>query len=50
MQLRSVARRTRLWSAVPDLTDELCKTLGAYGAKKVFRAEGPEGLAQRSLT
>jgi len=30
----------------PDLTDDLCKTLGAYGAKKVFRAEGPEGLAQ----
>jgi electron transfer flavoprotein alpha subunit len=30
----------------PDLSDELCKTLGAYGAKKVFRAKGPEGLAQ----
>jgi electron transfer flavoprotein alpha subunit len=30
----------------PDLTDDLCKTLGAYGAKKVFRAQGPEGLAQ----
>jgi electron transfer flavoprotein alpha subunit len=29
-----------------DLTDELCQTLGAYGAKKVFRAKGPEGLAQ----
>ena len=29
-----------------DLTDDLCKTLGAYGAKKVFRAQGPEGLAQ----
>ena len=29
-----------------DLTDELCKTLGKYGARKVFRAEGPEGLAQ----
>ena len=29
-----------------DLTDELVKTLGAYGAKKVFRAQGPEGLAQ----
>jgi electron transfer flavoprotein alpha subunit len=29
-----------------DLTDDLCKTLGAYGAKKVFRARGPEGLAQ----
>jgi electron transfer flavoprotein alpha subunit len=29
-----------------DLTDELVKTLGAYGARKVFRAKGPEGLAQ----
>jgi electron transfer flavoprotein alpha subunit len=29
-----------------DLTDELCQTLGAYGATKVFRAQGPEGLAQ----
>ena len=29
-----------------DLTDELCQTLGAYGATKVFRAKGPEGLAQ----
>jgi electron transfer flavoprotein alpha subunit len=29
-----------------DLTDELCKTLGRYGARKVFRATGPEGLAQ----
>jgi electron transfer flavoprotein alpha subunit len=29
-----------------DLTDELCQTLGAYGARKVFRARGPEGLAQ----
>jgi electron transfer flavoprotein alpha subunit len=29
-----------------DLTDELCQTLGAYGAAKVFRADGPEGLAQ----
>jgi electron transfer flavoprotein alpha subunit len=29
-----------------DLTDELVGTLGAYGAKKVFRAQGPEGLAQ----
>jgi len=28
------------------LTDELCSSLGAYGATKVFRAEGPEGLAQ----
>jgi electron transfer flavoprotein alpha subunit len=29
-----------------DLTDELCATLGSYGAKKVFRGKGPEGLAQ----
>ena len=29
-----------------DLTDDLCGTLGAYGAKRVFRANGPEGLAQ----
>jgi electron transfer flavoprotein alpha subunit len=29
-----------------DLTDELCQTLGAYGAPKVFRARGDEGLAQ----
>jgi electron transfer flavoprotein alpha subunit len=29
-----------------DLTDELCATLGDYGASKVFRAKGPEGLAQ----
>jgi electron transfer flavoprotein alpha subunit len=29
-----------------DLTDELLGSLGAYGARKVFRARGPEGLAQ----
>jgi electron transfer flavoprotein alpha subunit len=29
-----------------DLTDELCATLGKYGAAKVFRARAPEGLAQ----
>jgi electron transfer flavoprotein alpha subunit len=29
-----------------DLTDELCATLGDYGATKVFRAKGTEGLAQ----
>jgi electron transfer flavoprotein alpha subunit len=29
-----------------DLTDELLQTLGNYGATKVFRATGPEGLAQ----
>ncbi len=28
------------------LSDELCATLGNYGASKVFRVEGPEGLAQ----
>jgi len=30
----------------PDLTDDLCKTLGRYGARKVFRVQGAEGLAQ----
>jgi electron transfer flavoprotein alpha subunit len=29
-----------------DLTDELCQSVGAYGATTVFRAKGPEGLAQ----
>src|SRR5579884_4220629 len=29
-----------------DLNDELCQSLGAYGATKVFRAKGDEGLAQ----
>jgi electron transfer flavoprotein alpha subunit len=29
-----------------DLTDDLCQTLGKYGATKVFRAKGTEGLAQ----
>src|SRR5437016_3808700 len=29
-----------------DLTDELCQSLGGYGARRVFRAKGPEGLAQ----
>src|SRR5947209_2118038 len=29
-----------------DLTDELCQSVGAYGATKVFRAKGPEGLSQ----
>ncbi len=32
-----------------DLTDDLCKTLGRYGATKVFRAQGPEGAAQPAL-
>jgi electron transfer flavoprotein alpha subunit len=29
-----------------DLTDELCASLGKYGAAKVYRAKAPEGLAQ----
>src|SRR6059058_4017380 len=29
-----------------DLSDELCSSLGAYGATRVFRGRGPEGLAQ----
>jgi electron transfer flavoprotein alpha subunit len=29
-----------------DLTDELCASLGAFGAAKVYRARAPEGLAQ----
>jgi len=29
-----------------DLTDELCASLGRYGATKVYRAKAPEGLAQ----
>jgi electron transfer flavoprotein alpha subunit len=29
-----------------DLSDELCQSVGAYGATTVFRARGPEGLAQ----
>jgi electron transfer flavoprotein alpha subunit len=28
------------------LTDDLCQSLGNYGATRVFRARGPEGLAQ----
>jgi electron transfer flavoprotein alpha subunit len=27
-------------------TDELCATLGRYGARRVYRVAGPEGLAQ----
>ncbi|MCA1689641.1 MAG: electron transfer flavoprotein subunit alpha/FixB family protein, partial [Actinobacteria bacterium] len=27
-------------------TPELCATLGAYGASRVYRVDGPEGLAQ----
>lgn len=29
-----------------DLTDDLCATLGDYGARTVYRATGPEGLSQ----
>src|ERR671930_1947181 len=29
-----------------DLTDDLCGSLGSYGAAKVFRVNAPEGLAQ----
>ena len=29
-----------------DLTDDLCKSLGKYGASKVYRVRGEEGLAQ----
>jgi electron transfer flavoprotein alpha subunit len=29
-----------------SLNHELCSSLGAYGATRVFRARGPEGLAQ----
>jgi electron transfer flavoprotein alpha subunit len=29
-----------------DLTNDLCATLGGYGAKRVFKAAGAEGLAQ----
>ncbi len=29
-----------------QLTDQLCATLGAHGARRVFRLRGPEGLAQ----
>ncbi len=28
------------------ISDELASSLGAYGASKVYRVEGPEGLAQ----
>ena len=29
-----------------DLSDDLCGSLGAHGAARVFRVKGPEGLAQ----
>ena len=55
--LGAVSEGTKLASAIggechavvvggDDLTDELCGTLGNYGATKVFRAKAPEGLAQ----
>jgi electron transfer flavoprotein alpha subunit len=55
--LGAVSEGTKLASAIggechavvvggDDLTDELCGTLGNYGATKVFRARAPEGLAQ----
>src|SRR6476620_5640742 len=55
--LGAVSEGTKLASAIggechavvvggDDLTDDLCGTLGNYGATKVFRAKGPEGLAQ----
>ena len=31
---------------VGTLSDDKCGELGAYGARKVFRADAPEGLAQ----
>ena len=43
---RSAARCHAVVVGGEDLTDELCATLGAYGATKVFRARGAEGLAQ----
>src|SRR5437764_11639171 len=33
-----------------DLTDELCQSVGAYGATNVFRAKGPKGLRSRWST
>ena len=32
-----------------DLNDELCASLGRYGAAKVYRARAPEGLAQPAV-
>jgi electron transfer flavoprotein alpha subunit len=29
-----------------DLSDDLCASLGGFGAKKVYRVKGPDGLAQ----
>src|SRR5919197_6314231 len=31
---------------VGDVADDLAASLGSYGATKVYRAQGPEGLAQ----
>src|SRR3712207_8020237 len=36
--------------AKDGLPDDLLSGLGAYGATKVFRAEGPEGLSDRKST
>ena len=33
-----------------DLTDELCQSLGAYGATRVFRARGPEACAGQYMS
>ncbi len=32
-----------------DLTDDVLGTLGGYGASKVYRVKGPEGLAQPAI-
>ena len=41
------ASATRSWSATRPASPTTCaRSLGAYGATKVFRVEGPEGLAQ----
>jgi len=41
----SVARSTRS-SLVDGASEGLCQQLGRYGARKVYRVPGPEGLAQ----
>jgi electron transfer flavoprotein alpha subunit len=42
-QIGGEAHAVVVGEGVPD---ELCQSLGAYGASKVYRAEAPEGLAQ----
>ena len=32
-----------------DLSDDLCRSLGSYGAARVYRFRGPEGLAQPAI-